>query len=118
MQEHDLTLNLHGEVATSSVEIAEEDFLPTLLKLHADFPSLRIILEHCTTAAALEAVRSCNSSKVAATITAHHLYLTKEDWRPEGKGDAFCFCKPVAKTEADRVALLKAAASGESCFFL
>lgn len=118
MEQHDIVLNLHGETTTSSVETAEEDFLPTLLKLHATFPRLRIVLEHCTTAAALQAVRSCNSDKVAATITAHHLYLTSEDWRPDQRNDAHCFCKPVAKTEADRVALIKAACSGDRMFFL
>lgn len=118
MQSHDMVLNLHGEVATSSIETAEEDFLPTLLKLHNDFPKLRIILEHCTTEAALEAVQECDSDRVAATITAHHLYLTAEDWHPDHRSDPFCFCKPVAKTERDRVALLRAVCSGDSRFFL
>ena len=118
MEQQDLVLNLHGEVATSSVETAEEDFLPTLLKLHTTFPDLRIVLEHCTTKVALDAVRSCNSDKVAATITAHHLYLTAEDWREDQRNDAFCFCKPVAKTAADRDALIKAACSGDRMFFL
>lgn len=118
MEEHDMVLNLHGEVATSSVENAEEDFLPTLIKLHSTLPRLRIILEHCTTAAALEAVKSCDSDRVAATITAHHLYLTAEDWHQEHRSDPFCFCKPVAKTPQDRDALLRAVCSGDRRFFL
>ncbi|KAJ8604276.1 hypothetical protein MRB53_041874 [Persea americana] len=57
MQEHDLVLNLHGELPPSAGEEitvmnAEEAFLPTLEKLHKKFPRLRIVLEHCTTAAA------------------------------------------------------------------
>jgi len=47
------------------------------------------------------------------TITAHHLYLTVDDVL----GNAYHFCKPVAKLRSDRNALLKAAASGNPKFF-
>lgn len=118
MQSHDLVLNIHGEVPPShspdtTVLNAESSFLPTLLALHAQFPTLRIVLEHCTTAAALDAVRSCGP-KVVATITAHHLFLCIDDV----VGDPQNFCKPVAKLPSDRVALLKAAFGGEEKFFL
>lgn len=124
-----MVLNLHGEVPstpshahssttannTSAITIlnAEPAFLPTLKALHEKFPQLRIILEHCSTAAALAAVRACGSS-VAGTITAHHLSLIIDDWA----GDPFCFCKPVAKTPEDRDALLRAVVSSEGKFFL
>jgi dihydroorotase len=67
MEKHDMVLNLHGEVPGSpGSDItdmnAEEKFLPTLKMLNERFPKLRIILEHCSTEAALEAVRSCSSS--------------------------------------------------------
>jgi dihydroorotase len=67
MEEHDLVLNLHGEVpSTPGSDItdlnAEESFLPTLTMLNERFPKLRIVLEHCTTAAALAAVRACGPS--------------------------------------------------------
>jgi dihydroorotase len=118
MQRQNMVLNLHGEAppsATSDVTVlnAEETFLPTLLELHKLFPKLRIILEHCTTAAAIEAVKSCGPT-VAATLTAHHLCLTVDDWA----GDPHCFCKPVAKLPSDRRALLKTAVSGNPKFFL
>ncbi|GAB7349998.1 hypothetical protein MBLNU459_g0678t1 [Dothideomycetes sp. NU459] len=119
MEQHGLILNLHGEVPASAtnsditVLSAEEAFLPTLATLHAAFPRLRIILEHCTTAAAVAAVRGCGPT-VAATLTAHHLSLIVDDWA----GDPHCFCKPVAKTPADRRALLRAAVSGDPKFFL
>lgn len=118
MERQDIVLNLHGELPPSAgaditVLNAEEAFLPTLLDLHKRFPNLRIILEHCTTAAAIKAVNSC-SDKVAGTITAHHLFLTVDDWA----GDPHCFCKPVAKNPSDRRALLEAAVSGNSKFFL
>ena len=110
-----LILNLHGESPSKgevTVLNAEERFLPTLFELHCRFPRLRIILEHCTTAAAVEAVKQCGPT-VAGTITAHHLSIIVDSWA----GDPFCFCKPVAKTPADRDALLRAAASGDPKFF-
>jgi dihydroorotase len=118
MEEHDLVLNLHGETPSSpgtgtTVLNAEEKFLPTLLDLHQRFPKLRIVLEHCTTAAAVEVVKQCGPT-VAATITAHHLYLTIDGWA----GNPHCFCKPVAKLPSDRDALLAAATSGNPKFFL
>ncbi|MCJ1478390.1 hypothetical protein MMC13_007070 [Lambiella insularis] len=117
MEKHDLVLNLHGEMPSGPISDitvlnAEEAFLPTLLGLHERFPKLRIVLEHCTTAAALAAVKACGPS-VAATVTAHHLYLTVQDWCC----DPFAFCKPVAKTPADRDALIRAVCSGDPKFF-
>ncbi|RDI87226.1 hypothetical protein Vi05172_g2670 [Venturia inaequalis] len=118
MERQDILLNLHGESPSTpgsdvTVLNAEEKFLPTLLMLHEKFPKLRIILEHCTSAKAIEAVKQCGSS-VVATITAHHLFLTVDDV----VADPFCFCKPVAKTPEDRDALLRAAVSGNPKFFL
>ena len=118
MEREDMILNIHGELPSSAGEnitvlSAEEAFLPTLLDLHRRFPKLRIILEHCTTAAAIKAVKSCGSN-VAGTITAHHLFMIVDDWA----GDPHCFCKPVAKLPSDRRALLEAAASGDPKFFL
>jgi dihydroorotase len=108
-------LNLHGEVLESLAPpdtTLEEAFLPTLKKLHERFPALRIVLEHCTTAAAVEAVLACGST-VGATITAHHLYLTSH----EACCDPFAFCKPIPKKPTDRDALLKTVVSGNSKFF-
>lgn len=117
MERQDMVLNLHGELPPSAgkditVLSAEEAFLPTLHDLHRKFPKLRIILEHCTTAAAIKAVQACGST-VAATITAHHLFMIVDDWA----GDPHCFCKPVAKLPSDRRALLQADVSGNPKFF-
>lgn len=121
MEQEDIVLNLHGEAPPDpnasidqkiTVLNAEAAFLPTLLSLHERFPKLRIVLEHCTTAAAVEAVRKCGSN-VVGTITAHHLFLTIDDWA----GDPLNFCKPVAKLPSDRVALLRAATDGSGKFF-
>lgn len=117
MEKQDMILNIHGEIPSSAHEditvmSAEEAFLPTLFDLHKRFPKLRIILEHCTTAAAIKAVQACGPN-VAATITAHHLFMIVDDWA----GDPHCFCKPVAKLPSDRRALLKTVVSGDPKFF-
>ena len=133
MQSQGLVLNLHGEVGctcdsgpeyvqTSSIDPqnpgavttlnAEHAFLPTLHRLHRDFPDLKIVLEHVSTAAGLDAVRSCGSN-VAGTITAHHLFLTVDDVL----GDGYNFCKPVAKQPSDRVALIQEVLKSDSKFF-
>ncbi|KAF2688071.1 Dihydroorotase [Lentithecium fluviatile CBS 122367] len=121
MEKQDMVLNLHGEVPSNpshaysdstkdsqaiTILNAEPAFLPTLKSLHATFPKLRIILEHCSTALALNTVLSLGPT-VSGTLTAHHLSLTIDDWA----GDPYCFCKPVAKTPEDRDALLAAIVS-------
>ncbi|ODV59851.1 dihydroorotase [Ascoidea rubescens DSM 1968] len=130
MEKYNLILNLHGEKPSTNhddihhnnshddnehihILNAEESFLPALFKLHQDFPNLKIVLEHCTTKAAINAIEKINSKNVAATITAHHLYLTIDNW----SGNPVNFCKPVAKLPSDKSALINAAISGKPFFF-
>lgn len=118
METAGLVLELHGEVpgrpdSDVCVLDAEARFLPTLTALHAAYPRLRIVLEHVTTANAVEAVKALGPT-VAATITAHHLDLTVDDWA----GRNHNFCKPVAKYPADRAALRAVVQSGHPRFFL
>lgn len=118
MQEHDIVLNLHGEVPSDpekdiTVLNAEATFLAHLHKIHKQFPRLRIVLEHATTRAAVEAVKACGDT-VACSITPHHLELIVDDWA----GKPLNFCKPVAKLPDDRRALREIIASGHPRFFL
>eukprot|EP00126_Sphaerothecum_destruens_P010849 Sdes_comp20817_c0_seq2m17259 len=118
MQDCDMVLNLHGEVPSDprnniSVMNAENHFLAHLRTLHKDFPKLRIVLEHATTAEAVETVKTMGET-VACTITIHHLHLIIDDWM----GKNHNFCKPVAKTPADRQALRKVVMEGHPRFFL
>jgi len=118
MQEHGIVLNLHGEIPSDHsknicILNAEERFLPVLTNLSKKYPKLRIVLEHATTAAAIQAVIACGNN-VACTITAHHLALTVDDWA----GQSFHFCKPVAKFPEDRRVLREAIKSGNNKFFL
>ncbi|KAJ3375902.1 hypothetical protein GGF31_003107 [Allomyces arbusculus] len=118
MEEEGMILNLHGECPSNpeqniTVLNAEARFLTHLEKLHRDFPKLRIVLEHVTTKDAVDLVASMGPT-VACTVTVHHLYLTVEDWAGLPHG----FCKPVAKTFADRTALREIVRSGHPRFFL
>ncbi|KAI9508656.1 Dihydroorotase [Russula earlei] len=118
MQEVDMVLNLHGEVPSdpsSNIHVinAEPSFLPHLRKLHFHFPRLRIVLEHATTRAAVETVKSLGDM-VACSITAHHLALTVDDWA----GQSWNYCKPVAKFPDDREALREVVREGHPRFFL
>ncbi|KAH9973028.1 Dihydroorotase [Lactifluus volemus] len=118
MEDVDMVLNLHGEVpsdGSANVHVinAETTFLPHLRKLHAQFPRLRIVLEHATTREAVETVKSLGPT-VACTITAHHLALTVDDWA----GQSWNYCKPVAKFPSDREALRQVIREGHPRFFL
>jgi dihydroorotase len=118
MQELDMIFNIHGEVPSSEennicVLNAEINFLSLLEKVHKDFPRLRMIFEHITTKEAIEFVKN-SDDKIAATITAHHLDLTVDNWA----GQNHNFCKPVAKYPVDRDAIRNAVKSGSPKFFL
>lgn len=124
MERTGLVLNLHGEkpsCAENDINVlnAEKHFLPALLKLHDDFPNLKIILEHATTKDAIDTINKINENitdpskiRVVGSITAHHLWLTIDDWA----GNPINFCKPVAKLPVDKKALISAAISGKPWF--
>jgi dihydroorotase len=119
MEEQGIVLCLHGECPSNPqrnicILNAEEEFVNTaLLFLHNKYPKLKIVLEHVTTKAGVEAVKRMGSN-VAATITAHHLMLTVDDWA----GKNHNFCKPVAKYPVDRDALREVVKEGNPKFFL
>ncbi|PVV01714.1 hypothetical protein BB560_003856 [Smittium megazygosporum] len=112
MEKVNMVLNLHGECPSNHetnvcVLNAEEKFLDTLKYLHNEFPKLRIVLEHATSKAAVECVKSLGDT-VACTITAHHLLITIDDWA----GQPHNYCKPVAKFPFDRDALRQVVVDG------
>nr|CAG8571293.1 1542_t:CDS:2 [Entrophospora candida] len=118
MEEEGMILNLHGELPSDPdqdvcVLNAEEKFLVHLQKLHQDFPNLKIVLEHATTKAAVDVVKSLGDT-VGCTITIHHLQLVADDWA----GKCHNFCKPVAKYPHDRQALRDVILEGHPRFFL
>lgn len=114
-----LPLLLHGEVTDKSVDIFDREkvFIDSVLsKIVTDFPELKVILEHITTSDSVDFVDSC-SENVAATITAHHLLLNRNDLFTGGIKPHH-YCLPILKRERHRLALVRAATSGSPKYFL
>lgn len=118
MAELRMPLLVHGEVTDPSVDVFDREavFLDRVLRpLVAALPTLRIVLEHITTRAAVEFVLAAGDN-VAATITAHHL-LYNRNALFEGGIRPHRYCLPILKHEDDRQALLRVIASGHARFF-
>jgi len=119
MQEVGMLLLVHGEVTDSSIDIFDREkvFLETILgDVVADFPELKIVLEHITTKDAVEFVESA-SDNVAATITAHHLLYNRNHMLAGGIRPHY-YCLPILKRNIHQQALMAAATSGNKKFFL
>jgi len=119
LQEIGMPLLMHGEVTDTEVDIFDREALfieriavPTL----ARFPALRMVFEHITTQQAVEFVES-SAANVAATITPHHLHINRNAMFAGGIRPHM-YCLPVAKREVHRLALRRAATSGNEKFFL
>src|SRR4029079_5687990 len=87
-----------------------------LTGLVRDFPALKIVFEHITTAEAVAFVESAGPN-VAATVTPHHLIINRNALF-EGGLRPHAYCLPVAKRERHRLAVRRAATSGSPKFFL
>ncbi|GAL31905.1 dihydroorotase [Vibrio maritimus] len=119
MEEVGMLLLVHGEVTTHEVDIfdREKEFLDTVLApIVNDFPNLKIVLEHITTADAANFVKNANDN-VAATITAHHLLYNRNHMLVGGIKPHF-YCLPILKRGTHQQALIEAATSGSKKFFL
>ncbi|MFK7795630.1 MAG: dihydroorotase [Gammaproteobacteria bacterium] len=119
MQKIGMPLLIHGEVTDKHVDIFDREkiFIDSILtKVRADFPQLLIVLEHITTADAVQFVSGAGAY-TAATITPHHLIINRNAMFNGGMRPHM-YCLPVAKREHHRLALRQAAISGEACFFL
>ncbi len=123
MEAIDMPLLIHGEVTDPDVDVFDREalFIERQLKpLRQRFPRLRIVLEHITTEEAATYIREAHQAgdaRLAATITPHHLHLNRNAMFAGGLRSDF-YCLPVVKRECHRRALVKAATSGLSCFFL
>jgi dihydroorotase len=115
LEEADGVLSIHAEDPAAPVMEREEAFLPQIDRILCRYPRLRIVVEHLSSTAGVEAVLAW-PARVVATITAHHLAFTIDDLAGERLDPGF-YCKPIIKTEADRRALVQAACSGDSRFF-
>ena len=119
MQRIGMPLMVHGEVTDPGVDIFDREnvFIDRVLTaLLDDFPDLKIVLEHITTAEAVDFVMVAGAN-LAATITPHHLIINRNDMLVGGIRPHL-YCLPVAKRERHRRALRRAAVSGSPKFFL
>jgi dihydroorotase len=110
---------IHGESTDPAVDIFDRETVfmeQSLLPLLARHPGLKIVIEHVTTAETADIVRA-HASRAAGTITPHHLVINRTSIF-QGGLRPHLYCLPVAKREHHRLALRKAAISGEPCFFI
>ncbi len=119
MAEIGMPLCVHGEVTDSNIDIfdREAEFIDRVLHpIRKKTPDLRVVMEHVTTADAVDYVRD-HHKNLAATITTHHLIINRNHILAGGIKPHF-YCLPVAKREKHRIALVEAATSGDPRFFL
>ena len=119
MQKIGMPLLLHGEVTDRHVDIFDREavFIERILgQLILDFPALKVVFEHITTAEAVAFVEA-SGPNVAATITPHHLTINRNAMFEGGIRPHF-YCLPIAKRERHRLALRRAVTSGSAKFFL
>lgn len=119
MQSCGLPLLVHGEVVDPAVDVFDREkifiervLLPTV---HA-FPELKIVFEHITTKDAADFVME-SGNNIGATITPQHLLYNRNAIFKGGIRPHY-YCLPVLKRETHRIALVKAATSGNNKFFL
>ena len=119
MQQIGMPLLVHGESTASDIDVFDREavfidrvLMPTL----RDFPALKLVFEHITTAEAVDFVMAAPAN-VAATITPHHLQLNRNAMFAGGI-QPHAYCLPIIKREKHRLALRAAAISGSAKFFL
>lgn len=119
MEEVGMPLLVHAEVTDSNVDVFDRErvfidrHMTPLLKR---YPDLKVVFEHITTKDAAEFVLNAPDN-VAATITAHHLLLNRNDMF-KGGIQPHHYCLPILKRETHRLTLVAAATSGNPKFFL
>ena len=119
MQRIGMPLLIHGEVTDRAVDIFDREAVfieQVLVPLVRDYPALKIVLEHITTAEAAEFVTE-SGPQIGATITPQHLIINRNAIF-DGGIRPHAYCLPVAKRERHRLAVRKAAVSGSPKFFL
>lgn len=119
MQNVGMPLLIHAEVTDSNVDVFDRErvFIERhMIALIKNFPALKVVFEHITTKDAADFVME-SPSNVAATITAHHLLMNRNDMF-KGGIQPHHYCLPILKREEHRVALVSAAISGNPKYFL
>ena len=119
MAENNIVLCVHGEVTDAAIDIFDREarFIESVLDpLRRRLPQLRIVMEHITTRDGAHYVRD-STANLAATITTHHLMINRNHMLAGGIRPHY-YCLPIVKREEHRQALIDAATSADSRFFL
>ncbi|PTW48816.1 dihydroorotase [Sphingomonas faeni] len=119
LQRIGMPLLIHGEVTDKSIDIFDREAVfveRVLTPLVRDYPGLKIVLEHITTAEAAAFVAEVDHP-IAATITPQHLLINRNALF-DGGLRPHAYCLPVLKRETHRLAVRRAAVSGSPRFFL
>lgn len=119
MQETGMPLLVHGEVTDPTVDLFDREAVfidRVMIPLRKAFPQLKVVFEHLTTRQGVDYVTQAEGP-IAATLTAHHLLYNRNALFQGGLRPHW-YCLPVLKREEHRMALVEAATSGSSRFFL
>ena len=119
MQKARLPLLVHGEVVDPAVDVFDREKIfieRALIPTAKAFPELKIVFEHITTKDAADFVME-SGNNIGATITPQHLLYNRNAIFKGGIRPHY-YCLPVLKRETHRIALVKAATSGNKKFFL
>ncbi len=119
MQRIGMPLLVHGEVTDPEIDIFDREavFIERVLTgVLRDFPALKVVFEHITTADAAQFVAD-GPERLAATVTPQHLHLNRNAIFAGGLWP-HAYCLPVLKRERHRLAVRSAATSGSAKFFL
>lgn len=119
MQRIGMPLLVHGEVTEAAIDIFDREavFIERVLSpVIRNFPGLKIVFEHITTADAVAFVEA-SGPNIGATITPHHLEFSRNAMFKGGIRPHY-YCLPIVKREKHRLALRRAATSGSEKFFL
>ncbi|WP_323754505.1 dihydroorotase [Marinobacter sp.] len=120
MAECGMLLLVHGEVTDADIDIFDREkvFLERVLAPTLDtFPTLKVVLEHITTADSAEFVRRHTGDNLAATLTPQHLMYNRNHMLVGGIRPHL-YCLPILKRNKHQEALREAVASGDTRFFL
>lgn len=119
LEKHDLPFLVHGEVTEPEIDIFDREkiFIDRYLAdIRRQFPELRLVFEHVTTAEGVDFVRE-SGDNTGATVTPQHLLLNRNDLlvggvRPHN------YCLPILKRRRHQQAIQQAVLEGHPRFFL
>lgn len=120
MKDCGMLLLVHGEVTDPEIDIFDREkvFLDRVLApTLAQFPDLKVVLEHITTEDSAHFVQQHEGGNLGATLTPQHLMFNRNHLLVGGIRPHL-YCLPILKRDRHQKALQEAVASGDRRFFL